>query len=254
MYLACRREQQTLSWSRATVSANFHHCCISLCSPQSPSFLMPHCPCCLKKCKTKTWLLQHMNHPSSKCVHFFDKLIWISEVLHQNQSTACQWVVSHCVESVGSEDVEMGDPHPSISSKDNDQSSTSIARDIPLDLPEQTLPHSQLKNYHTEVYPSAVQTYGRGPTFMDEFDQDDHATMHMENLYYPWVSWVGAGLIFAVLISQHGHNWSISVARSGKLIDTTIVWFWYLTLTSRLRAWSSHFTPQKTFEEDSISH
>ena len=233
--VACRREQQTLSQSCAAVSAKFHCCCVSLCSPQSPSFLMPCCPQCSKKCKTETWLLQHMNHLSSKCIHFFDKLIWISEVLHQNWSTACWWVVSHRVESEGSEDVEMGDPHPSMSSKDNNQSSTSIAGDVPLNLPEQTLPCSQLKNYHTEVYPGAAQTYGRGPTFMDELGIS---------------TGVGADLVFAVLISQHGHNWSIFVAGSGKLIDTAIVWFWYLTLTSRLRAWSSHFSPQKTFEEE----
>ena len=129
-----------------------------------------------------------MNHPSPKCIHFFNELIQISEVLQQNRSIACQWVVSHHVESVGSKDVKMDGPHPSMSSEDNNWSNPSVAGDIPLNLPEQPQPHSQLKNYHTEVYPGAAQTYGRGSTFMDEFDWDDHATMCKENLYYPWAS------------------------------------------------------------------
>ena len=129
-----------------------------------------------------------MNHPSSKCIHFFDELIRISEVLQQNPSIARRWVVSHRVESAGSKDVEMDGPHLSMSSEDNNQSNPSVAGDILLDLPEQPQPHSQLKNYYTEVYPGAAQTYGRGSTFMDEFDRDDHATMCEENLYYPWAS------------------------------------------------------------------
>ena len=44
-------------------------------------YLMPRCPHCSKRCKTNSRLLQHMNHPSSKCIQFFDELVWISEIL-----------------------------------------------------------------------------------------------------------------------------------------------------------------------------
>ena len=53
--------------------------CFTLTTPfqhvPSPSYPMPHCPCCSRKCKTSTCLLQHMNHPSSKCIKFFEELI-----------------------------------------------------------------------------------------------------------------------------------------------------------------------------------
>ena len=92
------------------------------------------------------------------------------------------------MESAHSEDIEMDGLDPSMSSEDNDQSSPSIPRDIPLDLPEQPPPRSQLKDYHIEVYLGAAQTYGRGFTFMDGFDGDKYAMMQNENLYYPWAS------------------------------------------------------------------
>ena len=187
--MACWREREKKSTqSCAAISVKFHHRFSLLPSVTTPPFHMPHCPHCSKKCKTKTRLLQHMNHPSSKCIHFFNELLRISKVLQQNRSLARRQVVSHHVESAGSKDVEMDGPQPSMSSEDNDRSNPSVAGDIPLDLPEQPQPCSQLKNYHTEVYPGAAQTYGRGATFMDEFDRDDHATMHEENLYYPWAS------------------------------------------------------------------
>lgn len=34
-----------------------------------------------------------------------------------------------------------------------------------------------------------AQMYGNGPTFMDVFDRDEHATMQEDNIYYPWTSW-----------------------------------------------------------------
>ena len=39
-----------------------------------------------------------------------------------------------------------------------------------------------------EVYPGAAQMYRKGSTFMDEFDDDEHAAMRENNLYYPWAS------------------------------------------------------------------
>ena len=75
---------------------------------------MPHCPHCSEKCKTETQLLQHMNHPSSKCIQFFDELIWISEVLQQNWSVARWQVVSYHMESAHSKDGEMDGPDPSM--------------------------------------------------------------------------------------------------------------------------------------------
>ena len=56
---------------------------LSFISPPLRSSLspMPRCPRCSRKCKTDTRLLQHMNHPTSKCIRFLDEVIQISEAL-----------------------------------------------------------------------------------------------------------------------------------------------------------------------------
>ena len=45
---------------------------------------------------------------------------------------------------------------------------------------EEAAPHPE---YYTEVYPGAVQTYGKGPTFMDAFNGDRYAAMRERTIY-----------------------------------------------------------------------
>ena len=52
-------------------------------------------------------------------------------------------------------------------------------------MPEELVPCSK---YYTEIYPGAAQMYGKGLTFMDDFDADKYSAMHEENIYYPWAS------------------------------------------------------------------
>lgn len=40
----------------------------------------------------------------------------------------------------------------------------------------------------TEVFEGASKTYGRGTTFMEQFDYDQFANERTENLYYPFAS------------------------------------------------------------------
>lgn len=72
----------------------------------------------------------------------------------------------------------MDGPQPSTSSEGNNQGSHFVTSNTQPDLlSEQAAPHSQLKNYYMEIYPNAVKTYGKGSTFMDKFDGDEHAVM-----------------------------------------------------------------------------
>ena len=64
----------------------------------------------------------------------------------------------------------------------------SVTEDIQLEVPEPCIPPSQFEKYHTKVYPGAARTYGKGSTFMDEFDDDEHVATREDNLYYPWAS------------------------------------------------------------------
>ena len=63
-----------------------------------------------------------------------------------------------------------------------------ITKDIWLKVTELCVPDSQLKKYHTEVYPGTAQMYGKGSTFMGEFDDNEYAAVREDNLYYLWAS------------------------------------------------------------------
>jgi hypothetical protein len=43
-------------------------------------------------------------------------------------------------------------------------------------------------NPFCESFPSASALFGIGKTFLDRFDEDQHASKHQTNLYYPFAS------------------------------------------------------------------
>ena len=161
--------------------------CLCLCIPifPLPSHLffafqpisMPHCPHCSKKGKTDMHLLQHMSHPASECTQFFDKLVWISEVLWCNKLRTHQQLWSRSTGFEDDRDMVMGGsdlpvfPEGSQSGVNNVQSNSG----------EEAAPYPK---YYTEVYPGAAQTYGKWPTFMDAFDGDRHAMIWCERTIY----------------------------------------------------------------------
>ena len=90
----------------------------------------------------------------------------------------------------------------------------SVTEDIQLEVPEPCVPPSQFEKYHTEVYPGAAQTYGKGSTFMDEFDDDEHVAMREDNLYYPWASrpeWELASFLLHSSLSMAAINQFLSL-------------------------------------------
>ena len=120
----------------------------------------------------------------SKCIRFLDEVIQISEALQYKKLRAHQQSKSsHTVVEDG--DVLMEHSDLLVGSEEVDHG---IAKDIQLKVPELCIPHSQLEKYHTEVYPGAAQMYGKGSTFMNEFNDNEHAAMREDNLYYPWAS------------------------------------------------------------------
>jgi hypothetical protein len=44
------------------------------------------------------------------------------------------------------------------------------------------------EGYHIIEYGGAAQIYGHGPTLMDKFDADEHASIRKHQLYYPFAS------------------------------------------------------------------
>ena len=75
-------------------------------------------------------------------------------------------------DSFGSGDGDVLTPNPS---------ETPI--DIPL--PQTTTPSNP---FVREEFIGAAKAYGRGSTFMDDFDADTHARNRQENVFYPFAS------------------------------------------------------------------
>ena len=164
---------EQLSKSKSLIAHAHYSACLSFAPcPCCFAYAMPCCPCCSKKCKTSTHLLQHMNHPSSKCIQFFEELIQISKA-SQTKPRPRQRSTLKCMGVRADGDIEMVSFNLPAG-HDRDRDSPSIADDFLSDIPTQ---HSQFKDYYTEVYPGMARMYQRGPTFIDEFNGDEHTAM-----------------------------------------------------------------------------
>lgn len=121
------------------------------------------CPSCGKGFANRISVLKHLNHPKSKC--------------------SLQWF-----------------PSPSESSQDLDNSSLSQSDeslppnftfpDHDPDPPNSnTFADYTANDYCTpfcETFPGASAVFGQGKTFLDRFDEDEHAPKRQTNLFYPF--------------------------------------------------------------------
>jgi hypothetical protein len=53
---------------------------------------------------------------------------------------------------------------------------------------EQYLDHDTIPLYHTELFPGSSESFGKGKTYVDLFDDDEYAENRRTNLYYPFAS------------------------------------------------------------------
>jgi len=123
-----------------------------------------------------------MNHPYSSCHTHYAEMIQISELLlPRAKNTVAQ---AHPDSSMDAEG-----PH-------EDWNVTGDTEDLPEQLPPADLAMEIDTNsdsnaespFFYEHHPSTPGTYGSGPTFMDDFDQDSHADKRSQKLYYPFAS------------------------------------------------------------------
>lgn len=56
----------------------------------------------------------------------------------------------------------------------------------PNDISEASTGASNVK--HCYFYPDVAETYGHGPTYIDLFNTDQHATKRLETQYWPFAS------------------------------------------------------------------
>lgn len=133
------------------------------------------CPRCGKKFKNNSSVLNHMNQPISSCRTYYEELIQMNNTLSSPPSDPPQPTPSHVPQDFSSS--------PSTDHyMDTDVLNLTTQEDLPPRSPTPIFP------FFKETHPTASTVYGRGQTFMDIFNKDEHSTKREQQLYYPFAS------------------------------------------------------------------
>lgn len=158
-----------------------------------PSYL---CPRCAKKFHSQTSVLRHLNQPISSCRSHYE------QYLEKNRARR---VLNHPLTYLHNElSSSMPNNQPNHPGHPMDQDSfnfvppTNIAADTDhrndhngiIDSNDTSWKSTDriLRGYHVLEYDGAAAVYGQGPTFMDNFDNDQYASIRKDQLYYPFAS------------------------------------------------------------------
>lgn len=147
------------------------------------------CPLCAKVFKTKSAVQNHMNQKNSHCRYYYENVMHfshrplVSPFTQPADSDRLASMSNHERDSAAEEmDVEMADVGAAFASIPEDQENS--------DVKEATNPNQQdtQSPFFIEYYPRAAKIQGQAKTFMDIFDEDEHASKRANNLYYPFAS------------------------------------------------------------------
>ncbi|KAF8233183.1 hypothetical protein L208DRAFT_1267967, partial [Tricholoma matsutake] len=132
-------------------------------------------PQCSKKFHDKICIQAHLNSQSVLCHTHFEELVDILQVLQLGHNFSEP--LSHACKPTAEGEVD----HALASKSSAGYVDTG---NDPMDVDEPT--------YHNPVFvdqhPSASRIYGKGCSFMDTFDMDEHADKQAEQPYYPFAS------------------------------------------------------------------
>ena len=122
------------------------------------------CPQCQRKFQNRKALLCHMNHPLGSCNSHVEEVANLVDELRRVQGRSRQYL-----------------PAPS----DNFTPPTTPE---PMDIDATVQEDVHDMGPFIQEYEGAAQEYGRGTTFLQEFDCDQYAQERKQNLYYPFAS------------------------------------------------------------------
>jgi len=136
-----------------------------------------HCPRCAKKFKSQATLLNHMNQPVSSCLTHFQEQINISSARCASPTTT----VSEALELTDNETLHFENP-PDLLYLTDSQNDHLLSLPAPSSL-------NHPNPFRIQEHPNAAKVFGRGHTFMDQFDNDDFASARRQgHIYYPFAS------------------------------------------------------------------
>lgn len=162
------------------------------------------CPLCAKAFKTKSAVQNHMNQKASYCRHYFDN------VMH----FGTQPLDSSIAESEGggpsANDLEIDFVAEAMLM---DMDVQVVQDNLDVELPENAAhfhsnqPNLQSSSFHIEYYPGAAEIKSKEKTFMDIFDNDEHASKRCSNLYYSVVTVHGTGMFLGTnVFTEHNFD------------------------------------------------
>ena len=151
-----------------------------LCNTQSP---MPRCPQCAKKLKSHMAVLAHMNQPLGSCISYVAEIATLPqtspspEVAESLVTDEMQGDAFH-FQSLGVGDlIEEADPETMAF----DEGPIPASGDHITAATSRTTSEQVIKEY-----PVACLTFGKGKTFLEDFNTDSYAEQQEVNLYYPF--------------------------------------------------------------------
>ena len=143
-----------------------------------------YCPRCGKKFHDTARVLNHMNQPISSCRTYYEELLQIAENTGSPEdvesSGICPEDQPHEMDEV---DQSAGGTSPIF---DKSRSPTPMATDEDPIINTTSSPSNSA--FFTEFYPGASKIFGSGPTFMDNFDNDQFAKERQVHSHYPFAS------------------------------------------------------------------
>lgn len=132
------------------------------------------CPRCFKCFKNESAVIKHMGQPWSDCAtSWMRNLEDLSSSLSSQRNLSSTQVPAQSVPNLYDTPMnvasiaDQGGPREEYLSDDNSE---------------------EYGTRHTDMYPGASRIYGPGTTFMNKFDNDQHADQRRQNIYYPFSS------------------------------------------------------------------
>jgi hypothetical protein len=154
------------------------------------SFMPAYCQRCGKKFHDTARVLNHMNQPISSCRTYYEELLQLAETAgrHPGSPEGVQsFTTGICPEDQPRKMDEMDQSATSRGSSpifDKSRSPTPMATD---EDPNTASYHSN-SPFFSEFYPGASEIFGSGPTFMDNFDNDQFSKERRVHSHYPFAS------------------------------------------------------------------
>jgi hypothetical protein len=142
-----------------------------------------YCPRCGKKFFDTARVLNHLNQPISSCRTYYEEIIQIAETLSPEG-------VQICEDRPHEMDQSAGGSSP-IFDKSRSPTPTAATDEDRMAIDDPTIDASSSHRnspFFTEFYPGASKIFGSGPTFMDNFNNDEFSKERDVHLHYPFAS------------------------------------------------------------------